>query len=155
GGLAYPNRIVFGPDGRAYVASNVAVLRYDGTTGNFVDTFVTTGSGGLDGPIGMVFRNDGYFYVVDFRSKSVLRYQASTGAFVGTVVPSGSGGTDTPIDLLFDASGNLLVTSWNTNQVLRYGATSQFAFTVSLASATAVATTVSYATADGTAVAGT
>jgi hypothetical protein len=157
GGLAYPNRIVFGPDGRAYVASvssaSNAVLRYDGTTGNFVDTFVAAGSGGLNGPIGMVFRNDGYFYVVGYRSESVLRYQASTGAFVGAVVPSRSGGgSSAPIDLLFDASGNLLVTSRQANQILRYGATSQFAFTVSLASATAVTTTVSYATADGTAI---
>jgi hypothetical protein len=159
GGLAYPSRIVFGPDGRAYVAStgssSSAVLRYDGTTGSFVDTFVAAGSGGLNAPIGMVFRNDGYFYVVGLHSNSVLRYQASNGAFVGAVVPSGTGGVTNPIDLLFDASGNLLVTNRNTNQVLRYGATSQFAFTVSLASATAVTTTVSYATADGTAVAGT
>jgi hypothetical protein len=158
GGLTNPSRMVFGPDGRAYVASTAstsnAVLRYDGTTGAFIDTFVPSGSGGLDGPIGMVFRPDGYLYVVGWRSNSVLRYQASNGAFAGIVVPSGSGGLSNPDDLLFAANGNLLVTSKNTNQVLRYGAASQLAFTVSLASPSAGTTTVSYATADGTAVAG-
>jgi hypothetical protein len=158
GGLTNPSRIVFGHDGNAYVASTAsssnAILRYNGTTGAFIDAFVPSGSGGLDGPIAMVFRPDGYLYVVGWRSNSVLRYQASNGAFVGTVVPSGSGGVSSPIDLLFDASGNLLVTSRGTDQVLRYGATSQFAFTVSLAYPSAGTTTLNYATADGTAQAG-
>ncbi len=158
GGLANPSRIVFGPDGNAYIASTAsssnAVLRYGGTTGAFINAFVPSGSAGLDGPIGMVFRPDGYLYVVGWRSNSVLRYQASNGAFVGTVVPSGSGGVSSPIDLLFDANGNLLVTSRSTDQVLRYGATSEFAFSVSLAWASVGTTTVNYATADGTALAG-
>jgi hypothetical protein len=158
GGLTNPSSIVFGPDGNAYVSSTAsssnAVLRYNGTTGAFIDAFVPSGSGGLDGPIGMVFRPDGYLYVVGWRSNSVLRYQTSSGAFVGAVVPSGSGGVSSPIDLLFDANGNLLVTSRYTDQVLRYGATSQFAFTVSLGWASVGTTTVNYATADGTALAG-
>jgi hypothetical protein len=171
GGLDNPSRIVFGPDGKAYVSSTAStgvyatsnsILRYDpdtgapaGVSGNAGDAvFVSPGSGGLDGPIAMVFRPDGYLYVTGWRSNSVLRYQASNGAYVSTVVPSGSGGVSSPIDLMFDATGNLLVTSRGTDQVLRYGATSQFAFTVSLASASAGTTTVNYATADGTALAG-
>jgi hypothetical protein len=158
GGLTNPSRMVFGPDGNAYVGSTAsasnAILRYDGTTGAFIDAFVPSGSGGLDGPLGMVFRPDGYLYVVGWRSNSVLRYQTSNGAFGGTVVPSGSGGLANPIDLLFDSNGNLLVSSKATNQVLRYGAASQLAVTVSLASASAGTTTVNYATADGTALAG-
>src|SRR5262249_48303138 len=138
-----------------YATSN-SILRYDpdtgapaGVSGNMGDAvFVSPGSGGLDGPIAMVFRPDGYLYVTGWRSNSVLGYQASNGAYVSTVVPSGSGGVSSPIDLMFDATGNLLVTSRGTDQVLRYGGTSQFAFTVSLAWPTAVTTTVSYATAD-------
>ena len=156
GGLANPSRIIFGPDGNAYVAgpgsSSNGVLRYNGTTGAFIDTFVPSGSGGLDGPIGMVFRPDGYLYVVGWRSNSVLRYQTSNGAFVSAAVPSGSGGVSSPFDLLFDANGNLLVSSHYTDQVLRYGANSQFAFTVSLAWPSVGTTTVNFATADGTAV---
>jgi len=158
GGLNNPSRIIFGRDGKAYVAStdptSNAIMRYDGTTGAYIDTFVPSGSGGLDGPIGMVFRPDGYLYVVGWRSNSVLRYQTSNGAFAGAAVPPGSGGLLNPMDLVFDPTGNLLVTSRPRHQVLRYGAASQFAFTVSLAWASAGTTTVSYATADGTALAG-
>jgi hypothetical protein len=159
GGLVDPSCMVFGPDGNAYVSSPAtssnAVLRYDGTTGAFLNAFVSSGSGGIDGPAHMVFRPDGYLYVTGYRSNSVLRYNGSNGAFAGTVVPSGSGGLSSPIDLVFDANGNLLVTSRSNDQVLRYGATSQFAFTVSLAWPSATTTTVSYAIADGTALAGT
>jgi sugar lactone lactonase YvrE len=62
GGLANPNGILFGPNGDLYGASSVIsqhggaliaepgtsqVLRYDGTTGAFLGTFVTPDSGGL------------------------------------------------------------------------------------------------------------
>ena len=33
------------------------VLRYNGTTGAFIDAFVTAGSGGLNGPVFLVFRS--------------------------------------------------------------------------------------------------
>jgi hypothetical protein len=102
----------------------------------------------------MAFRPDGYPYVAGRRSNSVLRYQASSGAFAGPVVPPGSGGASSPLDLLFGANGDLLVTSRGTHQVLRYGATPRFAFTVSLAWASAGTTTVNYATAGGMALAG-
>jgi sugar lactone lactonase YvrE len=171
GGLDNPSRIVFGPDGRAYVSSTAdttnsatsnSVLRYDGTTGapagvsgkagNAV--FVSPGSGGLDGPIAMVFRPDGYLYVTSWRNNSVVRYQAATGAAAGTVIAAGSGGLNTPIDLLFEADGNMLVTSKATNEVLRFGPGSQAAFTVRLSLPSSSPVTVSYATADGTATAG-
>lgn len=171
GGLDNPSRLVFGPDGMAYVCSTAttlesstanSVLRYDGATGAPAGVsglpgdavFVSPGSGGLDGPVAMVFRPDGYLYVTSWRNDSVFRYQASTGAFAGTVVPAGSAGLDVPIDLLFEPDGNFLVTSGDTNQVLRFGAGSQAVFTVSLSEASATAVTVDYTTVSGSAASG-
>ena len=47
--------LVFGPDGNLYVISIGEVLRYNVTTGSFLDVFVPGGSGGLNGPTGMAF----------------------------------------------------------------------------------------------------
>lgn len=57
GGLAMPVDLVFGPGGDLFVTSagTNSVLRYNGTTGAFLGTFVTPGSGGLSGPVGLVF----------------------------------------------------------------------------------------------------
>lgn len=163
GGLDNPSRLIFGPDGKVYVSSTASVgastttnsiLRYNAATGAFDTVFVSPGSGGLDGPIAMVFRPDGYLYVTGWRSNSVNRYQASNGAFVGTVVASGNGGVSNLIDLLFVPDGNLLLSSKATNQVLRYGAGSQAAFTVILSIPSASIVTVDYVTVAGTALAG-
>jgi sugar lactone lactonase YvrE len=70
GGLANPVGILFGHDGDLYVASSVQsntgglfiaepgtsqVLRYDGTTGAFLSTFVSPDSGGLKSPFFLAF----------------------------------------------------------------------------------------------------
>ena len=68
--------LVFGPDNNLYVASFASntVRRYDGTTGAFIDDFVTAGSGNLMGPVGVAFGPDGNFYVSSFLGDNVLRY---------------------------------------------------------------------------------
>jgi hypothetical protein len=49
--------LAFGPDGNLYVVSELTdeVKRYNGTTGAFIDTFVTEGSGGLGEPTFLIF----------------------------------------------------------------------------------------------------
>ena len=60
-GLEVPTDILFGPDGNLYINSRFpeilvpggsagGILRYDGQSGNFIDQFVTPGSGGLGLP---------------------------------------------------------------------------------------------------------
>ena len=64
-----------GPDGFLYVANEEAddVVRYDRTTGAFVDVFVAAGSGGLDGPTGITWGPDGDLYVVSITDSAVYR----------------------------------------------------------------------------------
>jgi uncharacterized protein (TIGR03437 family) len=52
------NGLKFGRDGNLYVDSrgNSRVLRFDGTTGEFIDTFVPQGTGGLNAANSMLFR---------------------------------------------------------------------------------------------------
>jgi hypothetical protein len=67
GGLSAPQGITLGSDGNAYVAgNNGAVLRYNGTTGAYINTFVSQGSGGLGfsgTQAGLAFGPDGNLYV--------------------------------------------------------------------------------------------
>jgi hypothetical protein len=133
GGLTAPARqSVFGPDGNhdgapdLYVASagSNAILRYDGTSGSFIDAFVTSGSGGLNGPFDLAFGPDGNLYVSMLGNNpssppspgQVLRYDGSSGAFLGVV----ASGLTTPDGITFGGDGSLYIASEGTNEVLRY-----------------------------------
>ncbi len=96
-----------------FVASyaNHSVLRYDGNSGAFIDAFVPSGSGGLNGPHGLDFGFDGNLYVSSVNTNSVLRYDGTTGAFIDAFVPSGSGGLGRAVSGIFGADGNLYVSS--------------------------------------------
>ena len=115
--------LAFGPDGKLYVAAEKTqqVLRYDGTTGAFLDVFVTPGSGGLSQPTHLVFGPDGNLYVSS-ATDQVLRYDGQSGAFLG-VFAQGAGLTD-PAGLAFGPDGNLYVASTGSDAVLRYDGTS-------------------------------
>jgi DNA-binding beta-propeller fold protein YncE len=122
GTLNGTSKLVFGPDGNLYVSSqnNDRILRYDGTTGSFIDIFVAAGSGGLDVPVGLDFGPDGNLYVASNLS-AVRRYDGSTGAYIDAFVPSGLGN---PTGLLFGPDDDLYVCNRNGDSVLRYdGAT--------------------------------
>lgn len=135
-GLLAPRDMLFGADNNLYVVSNnSSVLRYNGMTGAFIDTFVPVGSGGLTLPTNLTFRPDGLLYVSSFGEQgfatgAILRYNAVTGAFVDAFVAPGSGGLVNPTSLLFTPEGNLLVATVNdgsgntgNEKVLRYNGT--------------------------------
>ncbi|MCH7591152.1 MAG: NHL repeat-containing protein [Planctomycetes bacterium] len=123
-----PLGLLFGPDGHLYVASGGAtsvVLRYNGQTGEFLDTFVTDGSGGLSQPSALAFGADGHLYVSSSANDSILRYSGATGAFIDAFVASGVGGLDGPYTLTFGPDGHLYVCSSILAEadVLRYDGT--------------------------------
>jgi hypothetical protein len=95
--------MVFGPDGNLYLSdfTDISVVRFNGATGEFMDIFVSNGSGGLNNPTGLVFGPDNNLYVSSFGSNSVLRYDGTTGAFIDAFIASGRGGLKTPLYLLF------------------------------------------------------
>ena len=99
------------------------VLRYDGTTGAFIDAFVTAGSGGIDGSALMIIGPDGNFYIGSGFTDEVLRYDGTTGAFIDVFVTANSGGLNFPHGLAFGPDGNLYVSSFFTDEVLRYDGT--------------------------------
>ena len=135
GGLNGPDDLAFGRDFNSdgkedlYVSSRFTdeVLVYDGQTGEFLGTFVSAGSGGLDGPQGLMFGPDGTgdgvpeLYVSSSLTNEVLRYDGKTGSFIDKfVLPFFGGGLNKPFGLVFGPDGQLYVSSIGTDGVKRY-----------------------------------
>ncbi|HEY4283909.1 MAG TPA: hypothetical protein VGM62_12660 [Chthoniobacterales bacterium] len=79
--LDKPIHLLPSPDGRYLLigsGGNDSILRHD-VHGNSTSVFVSSKSGGLNGPAGMTFGNDGFLYVASRNSKEILRYKAIDG----------------------------------------------------------------------------
>ena len=78
-----------------------SILRFNGATGEFIDTFVPPNSGGLNFPAALIFGPDNNLYVSNYYNNSVVRYDGTTGAFIDAFIPASSGGLMSPIGLFF------------------------------------------------------
>jgi sugar lactone lactonase YvrE len=154
GGLTLPQGIAFDPSGQyLYVASTGGpheVLKYNAQTG----AYVGPATSGLSSPSNVKFGADGLMYVLDTKANRIERF-TENGSYVDDYVPLGSAGLSVWTWMNFGPNGDLYVDSISSNQIYQFGTENEALFTVSLSAPFAEPVTVSYATADGTAIAGT
>jgi hypothetical protein len=105
-----------------------SVLRYNATTGAFIDTFVAAGQNGLSGPVGLALAADGSVLVSGLDSSNILKFDPTTKAFLGTFIAPGTGGLKNPADMQLNAdNGDLYIASIFDNSVREYnGVTGAF-----------------------------
>jgi DNA-binding beta-propeller fold protein YncE len=159
GGLSSPAELTFDSTGSyLYVASSGSnqVLKYNAQTGAFVGV---AASAGLASPADVMFGSDGLLYVLSSGNNRILRYNAN-GVYVDDYVPAGSGGMVNPYRMAFGSDGDLYVSAFGTpqsriSQIMRFGPENEALFTITNTTASTLPLTVNYATADGSAVAGT
>ena len=141
GGLSVPHQGLLNvdvPDTTAQLLvgnfDDDTVTRFNGYTGQYVDTFVLPGSGGLNGTTGIALGPDGNLYVASHLTHQIMRYDGKTGLPKGisgtpgdaVFVAANSGGLMHPDRILFLPDGSLLAASWSTNNLLRYGTGGSF-----------------------------
>jgi len=87
-------------------------------SGEFVDAFVESGSGGLNAPEGIVFGPDDNLYVSSEDSHEILRYDGNLGDFIDVFANGGPPGNDCkfPLGIEFGPDGDLYVASEDASQ---------------------------------------
>jgi streptogramin lyase len=127
GGLVEAFALAFGPDGNLYVSNNTSaagyVLKFDGTTGAFLETFTVLPVPGCIFGNGMTFGPNGDLYVSNLCGGTILEFNGATGSLVGTFVSQNSGGLSQPENLTFGPNGNLYVANNSGGDVLEYDGT--------------------------------
>ena len=99
---------VFGPDGAIYSSLNDKVQRFSSETGELIESFIPSASGGMTSAGSLVFGTDGDLYVIN-ADREILQFDGGTGDFVRTLVTAGSGGLEAPLILRIGPNGNLFV----------------------------------------------
>ena len=118
--------LIFGPDPNNYVYLSVnhsgtlhTIERFDGTTGAYVDRFLTLPQVSGNLPAGMAFGRGNMFFVAAYYGDSVLRYEVNSGVAddPNVFVYGGIGG---PWDVELGPDGTLYVTSSSAGTVVSY-----------------------------------
>ncbi|HBK24590.1 MAG TPA: PEP-CTERM sorting domain-containing protein [Planktothrix sp. UBA10369] len=142
----------FIPDSQSFLITNSDgnnIVRYDGTTGNYLGEFIPAESGGLFAPDTPIIGPDGNgdfvndIYVTsgdkpatssELGASAVLRYDGITGVFIDEFIGDNAnttidetGGLLRPYGAVFGPDGYFYVASFLTDQILRYnGKTGEF-----------------------------
>ncbi|MDP1666162.1 MAG: hypothetical protein Q8L79_13705 [Methylobacter sp.] len=95
------------------------MLRYDQTTGAFLDVFTSGFS--LNDPRGQTFGPDGNLYVTNGGTNQVLRYNGTTGEFIDVFVAGNE--LIEPWEIVFGPDGNIYIADRGDDQVRRYDGT--------------------------------
>ncbi|MCA9136679.1 MAG: hypothetical protein KDB00_07970 [Planctomycetales bacterium] len=126
GGFSGSSEIEFGPNGDLYVATigSGGVLRFDGVTGNYVNSIAV---GRVARATGIRFDDHGDLLVLDSEplvgtlADRILKFDSVSGDFISELVPSGS--LDDSATFEIDAYGNLYVAELTTRDVRRFNGT--------------------------------
>lgn len=110
----------FGPDGNLYVAARTSanvILRFNGTTGAFIDVFASMG---INGPNTPRFGPDGRLYVSCRNTGNVVRFDPD-GTLLGEFATHPSLGS--PEGVSFGPDGHLYVAARTNSVVMRFNGT--------------------------------
>jgi sugar lactone lactonase YvrE len=97
---------------------NNTILRFDGTSGNYIGTMATSANSFLSQPDGMALGPNGNLYVANGQSNgnNIVGFDPVTGNYLGVFATGGQ----TPIGMTFGPDGNLYVASRGAEGVLKY-----------------------------------
>lgn len=120
--LVNPTKMTFHTDSLIYVSQwggNEKVIRFDMTTGEFVDEFTSTR---IVNGCGQAWDEAGNLYVASWGSDgtngSIHKFDEN-GEFVEIFIPTGRGGLSGPVNVWY-RDGDLFVGDWSLGAVLRY-----------------------------------
>ncbi|MDH3709545.1 MAG: hypothetical protein OER04_06635 [Cyclobacteriaceae bacterium] len=97
-----------------------SVELFDGVTGEHIESFVTSGSGGLSAPQEVIFLEDGSLIVTGRFNTAIKQYHGSTGDFIGDFTSEYS--LNEPTKTSIGPDGHLYVSQWASapNPVVRF-----------------------------------
>ena len=117
--LAWPQDILFLETGNVVLISNLntgEILRFDASTGTYIDQFAT----GIGGPTRMKIGTDGLLYVLQWSGNGKVWRYRTDGTFVDQFT---SVGVSASIGLDWDKQGNLYVSSYDERYVRKFSPT--------------------------------